>query len=235
MEHTRIAVAEDDPVTRKNYIQRFAFFKEIEIVALARSGKDLLRKLERLSINAVPHVVLMDIEMPGLSGIETAALVKDEFPDTEIMMLTVFQDDEKIFRSIQAGASGYLLKDCSTEELVQAIAELRDGGAPLSKSIARKVLQFTKEKTSVAPKDFPRLEPGASPFELTPRELEILQQIVHDEKEFAIARNLGISRDTVHTHIKNIYKKLQVHSRGAVVKAALMNRLVDDSHAESDE
>jgi DNA-binding NarL/FixJ family response regulator len=221
---TRIAIAEDDPVTRKNYRQRFSFFDDIAIVAAAEDGYELLEKLERLSGDVRPHIVLMDIELPGLSGIDVTALVKEAYPDMEIMMLTVFQDDERIFQSVQAGASGYLLKDCSTDELVRAIRDLREGGVPLSRSIARKMLHFMREDGFEIPRK--QDSPASERFELTQREVEILERIVRDEKEFTIAQNLEISQATVHTHIKNIYKKLRVHSRGAVVKAALQHRLV---------
>jgi len=229
----RIAIAEDDPLTRKQYIERFSFFKHIEIVALAADGHDLLRQINQLEETKRPAIVLMDIEMPLLSGIEAAGQLKEQFPDVEVMMLTVFQDDEKIFQSVRSGASGYLLKDCSTEELVRSVEELADGGVPLAKSIARKVLQFMRDSQSAQETGI--AAPHANTFELTAREIEILQQIVQDEKEYAIARNLSISPDTVHTHVKNIYRKLQVHSRGGVVKVAIHHGLVGNNRASENE
>lgn len=225
----RIAIAEDDPFTREQYAQRFSFFKHITIVAFAENGQELLDKLAVLSPANFPSIVLMDIEMPVLSGIEATAQLKDSFPQTEVMMLTVFRDDEKIFQSVQAGASGYLLKDCSTEELVHSIEELHQGGVPLAKSIARRVLQFMKDSQSGRPSA--QREHADDPFQLTAREIEVLELIVQDRKEFAIAEELFISPATVHTHIKNIYRKLQVHSRGGVVRTALHHGLVRDSPA----
>lgn len=228
----QLAIAEDDPLTRKQYIERFSFFKHIKIVALAEDGRDLLEQISKLPQSKRPKIVLMDIEMPVLSGVEATAQLKEEFPDIEVMMLTVFRDDEKIFQSIQAGASGYLLKDCSTDDLVHSIEDLQQGGVPLAKSIARKVLQFMRE--SQAHDEPAATKPAPEAFQLTTREIEVLERIVQDEKEYTIAKNLSISPDTVHTHVKNIYRKLHVHSRGGVVKAALNHGLISDISPSDD-
>jgi len=161
----------------------------------------------------------MDIEMPELSGIDTTAIVKDKYPSIEVMMLTVFKDEDNLFNAVKSGASGYLLKDASTDEITGAIKELNNGGAPLSKSLSRKVLNFIRG-------DKPGKSSKEQTFNLTNREIEILKAIVNDDTEYAIAMDLGISEHTVRTHVKNIYKKLQVHSRGAVVKAAYENNLL---------
>lgn len=213
----KIAIAEDNPLTRKQYKERFQFFSEIEILFITEDGNSLLKKLT--SAKDLPEVILMDIEMPGLSGIDTTAIVKDKYASIEVMMLTVFKNDENIFNAVKAGASGYLLKDSSTDEIVNAIKELIDGGVPLSKSIARKVLNVIRN-------DKPANEETGKDFNLTKREIEILKAIVKDDTEYAIAMDLGISQHTVRTHVKNIYSKLQVHSRGAVVKAAYENKLL---------
>lgn len=213
----KIAIAEDNPLTRKQYLERFQFYKDIKIIFIAEDGNDLLKRLSETG--ELPEVILMDIDMPGMSGIDAAAIVKDKYPDTEIMMLTVFKDEKNLFNAIKAGASGYLLKDTSTDEIAEAIKDLMSGGVPLSKSIARKVLGFLRDDQTSKIKDEQR-------FNLTKREIEILQAIVLDDTEYAIAMDLGISQHTVRTHVKNIYKKLQVHSRGAVVKAAYENNLL---------
>lgn len=213
----KIAIAEDNPLTRKQYLERFQFYKDIKIIFIAEDGNDLLKRLSETG--ELPEVILMDIDMPGISGIDAAAIVKDKYPDTEIMMLTVFKDEKNLFNAIKAGASGYLLKDTSTDEIAEAIKDLMSGGVPLSKSIARKVLGFLRDDQTSKIKDEQR-------FNLTKREIEILQAIVLDDTEYAIAMDLGISQHTVRTHVKNIYKKLQVHSRGAVVKAAYENNLL---------
>ncbi|MCB0266082.1 MAG: response regulator transcription factor, partial [Calditrichaeota bacterium] len=126
----------------------------------------------------------------------------------------------------QSGAAGYLLKDCSLDELIEAIEELRQGGVPLSKSIARKVLDYLRRNQDDTGNADENPVVRVTRFNLTDREIEILQAIVRDETEYAIAENLSISEHTVRTHVKNIYKKLQVHSRGAVVKAAYEHNLL---------
>ncbi len=206
----KIAIAEDNPLTRKQYRERFQFFDEFEILFIAEDGNSLLANLSKTK--TLPVVILMDIGMPGLSGIDATAIVKDKYPLIEVMILTVFKDEENLFNAVKAGASGYLLKDASTDEIADAIKELVDGGVPLSKSIARKVLNFIRDNKTEKKSD-------KQEFDLTNREIEILQSIVQDDTEYAIAMNLGISGHTVRTHVKNIYRKLQVHSRGAVVKA----------------
>lgn len=213
----RIAIAEDNPLTRKQYKQRFEFFKEIEILFISENGKELLKTLSQSE--QLPQVILMDIEMPELSGIDTTAIVKDKYPSVEVMMLTVFKDEDNLFNAVKAGASGYLLKDSSTDEIAESIKELVVGGVPLSKSIARKVLNFIRG-------DKPDKSSNEQTFNLTNREIEILKAIVDDDTEYAIAMDLEISEHTVRTHVKNIYRKLQVHSRGAVVKAAYENNLL---------
>lgn len=213
----QIAIAEDNPLTRKQYKQRFEFFEDIEILFISENGKELLKTLS--TAGQLPQVILMDIEMPELSGIDTTAIVKDKYPSIEVMMLTVFEDEDNLFNAVKAGASGYLLKDTSTDGIAEAIKDLLEGGVPLSKSIARKVLNFIRG-------DKPDKSSKEETFNLTNREIEILKAIVDDDTEYAIAMNLGISEHTVRTHVKNIYKKLQVHSRGAVVKAAYENNLL---------
>jgi len=213
----KIAIAEDNPLTRKQHRERFQFFEEFEILFIAEDGNSMLTHLSKTK--ELPEVILMDIEMPELSGIDTTAIVKYKYPSVEVMMLTVFEDDDNLFKAVKAGASGYLLKDASTDEIADAIKELIDGGVPLSKSIARKVLNFIRgHKPDKSSKE--------QTFNLTNREIEILNAIVKDDTEYAIAMNLGISEHTVRTHVKNIYKKLQVHSRGAVVKSAYENNLL---------
>ncbi|GAB4370671.1 MAG: response regulator transcription factor [Calditrichia bacterium] len=228
----RIAIAEDDPMTRRQHLQRFSFFDHIEISMVAENGKKLLESLQELPPEKLPHLILMDIEMPVMDGIEAAVRIKELYPEINIMMQTVFKDEGKIFKSIQAGASGYLLKDCTTDELVKAVEDLQEGGVPLSRSIARKVLEYLRQNNTQNNGNARQANVEPSHFELTNREVEILQAIIRDETEYAIALNFGISQHTVRTHVKNIYKKLQVHSRGALVKAAYDYNLLKNNRSE---
>lgn len=166
--------------------------------------------------DAVPDVILMDIGLPGMSGIDGVKAVKARFPEVDILMHTVFDDDEKIFQSILAGASGYVLKNAEAEELIRAIREIRVG-APMSASIARRMLAMIRGKEA-KPTD---------ELNLTPRELEILQWLVEGLSYKKIAEKLFISPLTVQSHIKKVYEKLQVHSKSAAVSKALKYKLFE--------
>ena len=146
-----------------------------------------------------------------MSGIEAVERVKEKHPDLDVIMLTIHKDDELVFRSLAAGASGYLLKDSQPEGIMEAIREVRNGGAPMSTNIARRIVESFRK----AP---------ASP--LTQRETEVLSHLCEGSSYRAIARALFVSEPTVHFHIKNIYRKLQVHSKSAAVAKAIRDRLV---------
>ena len=158
-----------------------------------------------------PNVVLMDIELPGISGIEGIKKLKNSVPDTDFIMLTIRDDDESIFRSLCSGAIGYLLKDTPPARLLSAITEVREGGSPMSPVIARKITGSFHQNNS-------------SP--LSGRETEILDKLCEGHNYNVIADMLFISGHTVRAHIKNIYRKLEVNSRAAAVKKALKERLV---------
>lgn len=219
----RVALVEDNPAYRSRFIERFRYFGDIELVFAAGSGEEFLDRIEGLSEDLLPQVVLMDIELPSMSGIETTARLRERSPAVEVLMLTVFEHEDKIFASIQAGASGYLLKDSSTDVIVGAVLELLAGGAPMSPPVARKMLRYVREREQ------PRAAGpagAATSFALSEREREILECLVRDETEPHIADRLFISPHTVRTHIKNIYKKLHVHSRASAVRLALEQRLI---------
>lgn len=158
-----------------------------------------------------PDVVLMDIDLPGMSGIDGVRTLADKLPHTDFIMLTIQEDDDSVFNSLCAGATGYLLKDTAPVDLLEAIKEVRAGGSPMSVGIARRVVaSFRKSKQTP----------------LTPRETEILQKLCDGANYRVIAESLFISGDTVRAHIKNIYQKLQVHSRAEAVKKALTDKLI---------
>lgn len=164
--------------------------------------------------DGVPDVILMDIGLPGMSGIEGVKIIKASHPQVDVLMHTVYDDDEKIFQSICAGASGYVLKNAESAELIRAIREIRVG-APMSASIARRLLTMVRGR-EVTP---------AEELNLTPREMDILQWLVEGFSYKKIAEKLFISPLTVQSHIKRVYEKLQVHSKSAAVSKALKYRL----------
>jgi DNA-binding NarL/FixJ family response regulator len=168
-----------------------------------------------LEAEAPPQVLLMDIGLPGMSGIEGVPLVKAISPATAIIMLTVYEDDDKVFQSICAGALGYVLKKATAERIIESIREANEGGAPMSAAIARRVLEMFA-KTAAPP----------GQYGLTVREKDILQHVVDGLSPKMIAGALHLSLHTVTTHIKNIFAKLHVHSRSEAVAKALRERLI---------
>ena len=164
-----------------------------------------------------PDVVLMDIEMPGMNGIEAVKLLKPQFPEIKFLMETIFEDDEKVFHSICSGAEGYILKNTPPSQILDAIREIYEGGAPMTPSIASKVLAMFKSGTSFS-KD--------ESYNLTERELEVLKYLVDGMSYKLIAEKCFVSIDTVSSHVKNIYKKLQVHSKSEAVVKAIKGKIV---------
>src|SRR5688572_25045515 len=162
----------------------------------------------------VPDVVLMDIDLPNISGIEGVRTIKNTYEKVQILMFTVFEDDEKIFAAIRAGASGYLLKKTPPAEIIEAVMELHAGGAPMSPSIARKVLQAFQAPAHTSIND----------YELTPREKEILFSLVDGLSYKKIGEKYFISLSTIRTHISNIYAKLHVHSKSQAVAKVLQGK-----------
>ena len=170
--------------------------------------------IEALKKNGQPDVILLDVGLPGMSGIEGIRAIKGILPGSHIIMLTVFDDQEKIFQAICAGASGYLLKTSTEEKIAEAIREVMNGGAPMSASIAHKVLDM-----------FSRLAAPQGDYGLTPREKEILELTVQGLIKKEIADRLSLSYHTVDSHLRNIYSKLHVNTRVGAVSKALKERL----------
>ena len=164
-----------------------------------------------------PDVIIMDIDMPGISGIKATALVKDAFSEVNVMMFTVFEDRDKIFDALCAGATGYLLKKTPTVQIIQAIEELYRGGSPMSSGIARKVLEYFSKPSGTNKQN---------DYQLSPREREILQRLLAGDSYKMIANTCFISIGTVYSHINNIYKKLHVNSKSEAVVKALNEQLV---------
>ena len=209
---TRVAVVEDNDELREGLARLIDGGSSTACVGVYGRCDELLAALPGVR----PDVVVMDIGLPGMSGIEGVAKIKALAPATEILMVTVYEDEENIFQAIRAGASGYLLKKTLPGRLLDAIAEIHAGGAPMTASIARKVLAAFKGNA-------PASTPESS---LSLREREILSALVNGQSYKMIADSCGISIDTVRSHIKSIYGKLRVHSKSEAVAAALKNRLV---------
>jgi DNA-binding NarL/FixJ family response regulator len=174
-------------------------------------------KLIKNITDTKPDVVLMDIEMPGMDGIEAVKMLKPQFPEIKILMETIFEDDEKVFYSICNGAEGYILKNTPPAQILEAIREIHEGGAPMTPSIASKVLAMFKSG-----KSFDKNES----YDLTGREMEVLKYLVDGMSYKLIAEKCFVSIDTVSSHVKNIYKKLQVHSKSEAVAKAIKGRIV---------
>jgi len=177
-----------------------------------RTMEEALARLERTPCEAV----LTDIGLPGMSGIDGMRILRGRFPGLPILALTVYNDDEKIFQALCAGASGYLLKNTPPARLLDSIREVLDGGAPMSPEIARRVIQLFR--------DF--RPPEHADYRLTAQEMELLKLLVEGHLTKTAAKQLGISINTVAFHMKNIYGKLQVHSKSEAVAKALRERLV---------
>jgi DNA-binding NarL/FixJ family response regulator len=174
-------------------------------------------ELENDILQTNPDVILMDIEMPGISGIEAVKIAKEKFPEVKILMETIFDDNDKIFHSICNGADGYILKSTPPVQILEAIKEVYEGGSPMTPSIARKVLKMVKHTP---------INEGRNDFNLSEREKEVLKYLVEGMSYKLIAESCFISPETVGGHIKNIYKKLQVHSKGEAVAKAIKGRIV---------
>lgn len=165
----------------------------------------------------VPDVVLMDINMPGTDGIEGVKLLQQYYPQVYIIMQTIFEDDEKIFNCLLAGAHGYILKSTSNEKMLEGILEVVNGGAPMTPSVARRVLSHFHQKPDKSNKDL---------FKLSKRETELLNLLVNGYSHKMIAAELFISINTVNNHIKNIYEKLHVHSVSEAVAIAIKKNII---------
>jgi len=206
----RVAIFEDRKLVRNAFEAIINGTPGLICTGVYPNANDIIHSIKR----SVPDVVLMDIEMPGLSGIEATRLIQEKFQGIKILIQTVFDDDEKVFKAICAGASGYVLKDSTPARLVEAIHEVYNGGAPMSPTIASKVLRLFQKFAPVGGSE------QEENFNLSKREKDILAMMIEGHAFKTIAEKNFISYETVRTHVKKIYKKLHVASMSeAVVKA----------------
>ncbi len=215
-----IGLVDDNPTLLRNISQNLSIFDEVQILFKANGGLDALDKLN----SQKPNLLLMDIEMPNMDGIETTREVKKRFPEIKIMILSVLDREDKIFEAIKAGASGYLTKDEKPSRIIAAIEELIEGGAPMSPLIALKTLQILRNQEILGQKTESHLSPEE--YKLSKREIEILEKIASGLTYNQIADQLFISPKTSRKHIENIYQKLHVHSKLEAVAVAQKNRWV---------
>ncbi len=213
----KVAIVDDNTFLLKAIQDKLGFFEDIEIKFKAINGEELISKLEK---NHNLDLILMDIEMPKMNGIEATEIVKTKFPQIKIIMLTVFDDDENIFKSIKAGADGYFLKEVNPQELYNGIQETLSGGAAMTPSIALKTLKLLREPL-VFDDSITKEE-----ISLTAREIEVLEQLSKGLKYNAIAENLFLSSGTIRKHVENIYTKLQVHNKLEAIQKAKNNKLI---------
>ena len=212
----RIAIFDDNKNIRESITLLLKTVPGFEVVGSFSHVLDCVEDVKECK----PDIVLMDIEMPGMTGIEAVKSIKKEFPHIQVLMQTVFEDDDRVFDSICAGASGYILKNYLNTKLIESIMELQYGGSPMSPSVARKVLN----KMQQIPQ---HVRPEESPdYQLTPREKEVLTCLVNGQSYKMIAADLHISYETVRSHVKKIYEKLHVASLTEVVAKAINQRLV---------
>ena len=209
----KVVIFEDNNSLREGLFQLINGTEGFTCVGAFPDCENLIRRIE----HAQPDVILMDIEMPGMTGIEAVKILKEKFPSVKVLMQTIFEDANKIFNSICAGASGYMLKSTSPARMLECIKEIYEGGSPMTPSIASKVLQMVKDKSG---------DGSSDSFNLTSREKEVLTCLVKGMSYKLIANACFISIETVRGHIKNIYEKLQVHSKSEAVVKAINRRIV---------
>ncbi len=208
----QVAIYEDNNALRESLTHLIKVSGLLAFVGAYPDCSNILRNCEANK----PDVILMDIEMPGISGIDATRLVKDKYPEINVLMLTVFENRDKIFDALRAGATGYLLKKSTAIQIIEAITELANGGSPMSGEIARKVLEF-----------FTHPKAGKkNAYTLSERELDILKRLVAGDSYKMIGDHCSITIGTVRSHINSIYHKLAVNSKSEAVIKAIKERLV---------
>lgn len=200
-ETLKIVLIEDDETIRSAYTFLLGHSSGLEVIGAFASAEEALKKLPEIQ----PHIILLDVELPGINGIEAIPKLKRIVPAAQILILTVYEDEAKIFEALAQGATGYLTKNTPSAKIVEAIREVSDGGAPMSIGVARIVIESFR-KNPITP--------------LTKRETQILEEIANGKGRGRIADEMFIDTETVKSHIKNIYIKLNVHTKSEAIKTA---------------
>ena len=209
----RVAIIEDSREVREGLA---ALINGTRGFSCSSSYYSMEAALAGISLQKEPDVILTDIGLPGMSGIDGIEILRERYPQVPIVALTVYDNDEKVFNALCAGASGYLLKTTPPARLLESIREVINGGAPMSPEVARRVVRLFREFRP----------PETADYRLTPQETELLKLLLEGHHKKTAAREMGISTNTVSFHLKNIYSKLQVHSKTEAVAKALRERLV---------
>ncbi len=207
-----VAIIEDDRLIRDGLAKLINGSEGFRCSGTFRSMEAALAQ----TFASPPDVALVDIGLPGMSGIEGLARLREKYPEMALVVLTVYEDDERIFQALCAGASGYLLKRTPPRRILDSIQEVLNGGAPMSPEVARRVLQLFRDMRP----------PQRVSYDLTPHELRLLKLLVEGHNYQSAAAELGVSFSTINFHMQNIYGKLQVHSKSEAVAKALRQRLV---------
>jgi DNA-binding NarL/FixJ family response regulator len=222
-EMTYLAIVDDKKSLRNALQERFDKFEDCQVIFTAENGKDFLEKMMVARKSIEPDVVLMDIDMPVMNGIEAVAKGKERYPDLRYLMLTIFDEDERIFNAIKAGADGYLLKDEPVEKIKEAVFNLLNHeGAPMSPSIARRALNLlmNSNPTTITKEN----KTSSTNYNLTEREKEVLSFLIDGFEYKEIGSKMDVSPNTIRNHISNIYKKLHVTSKAQAIKLFLNNK-----------
>lgn len=206
-EPIRVVIIEDDETIRNGFTYLINASENYSVVSAYANAEEALQKLP----GDKPQVILLDIELPGIKGIDAIPKIKQLLPKVHILMLTVYDNEENVFNALSKGAAGYLIKSDSTEKIMDAIQEVVDGGAPMSMNIAKIVIRSFHKNHNTP---------------LTRRETEILEQIANGKSRSKIAKQMFIDLETVKSHIKHIYVKLNVHSREDAIKEAKNNKYI---------
>lgn len=221
----KIGLVDDKAVNRSSIAGKISQFADLDLCFVAVNGHDCLEQLKGLPLEKIPQVIFMDLEMPAMDGVQTISLARSMYPAIYFIVLTVFDDEDKIFEAIKAGANGYLLKDETALALYNAIGNvIETGGAPMSPAIARKAFEMlSRAQLHPQPK---AAEPHLLDEILTEREKEILLQTINGQDAKLIATTINISVLTVRKHIANIYQKLHVNSKAQIISLAYKNNWI---------
>lgn len=218
---TRVAIVDDNAVNRRTIKEKLEPYQDISLVFEACNGEDFFEKMQDVPKQNHPQAVLMDLEMPVLDGISTISSASVKYPDIKFIVLTIFEDNDKIFEAIKSGASGYLLKEDKAVNIVDAIINVVQlDGIPMSPAIARRAMNLLKESAK------PNTDSAEEQSQLSDREMEILKEIVKGKSPQEIGETLFISPNTVRTHVNKIYKKLHLNSRSQIINLAYKNKWV---------